>query len=86
MSTITENYVPSYEGQPISARYAWWVTQEFNHVNPNIDAYARLITSEYEKLVSGTIDIQQFALNTPTIKEEIPLNYIRNCIIQHYPN
>jgi len=40
-------YTPYQEGQSISQRYAWWASREIGHENPNIDAYAVLLTQEY---------------------------------------
>jgi hypothetical protein len=80
------NYIPYQEGQPYSDRYAWWATQEIGNQNSNIDSYAKLLTQEYQKLINGEINIEQFEENTPEIDEETPLNYIRNRIIEWYPN
>ena len=85
MSTIIEGATP-YEGTTVSGRYNWWAGQEIGHANPNIDAYAKLINNEFQKLENGEIDIKQFEENTPNIEDETPLNYIRNCILIHYPN
>jgi len=79
-------YTPYQEGQSISQRYAWWASREIGHENPNIDAYAVLLTQEYQKLENGEITIEEFETNTPKISEETPLNYIRDRIIEWFPN
>lgn len=53
-------YTPYQEGQSISQRYAWWASREIGHENPNIDAYAVLLTQEYQKLEDGEITIEEF--------------------------
>jgi hypothetical protein len=86
MSSI-ENLDPlPYDGTGIALRYMWWVTKELNHSNPNIDAYAKLIISEFARLEKGEITIEEFNKNTSNIEDETPLNYIQNQIILHYPN
>jgi hypothetical protein len=80
------NYIEYKEGQSYSNRYFWWVTQEIGNENVNIDAYAKLIKLEYEKLENGQITIEDFQQNTPEIIDDTCLNYIRNKIIEYYPN
>lgn len=70
----------------IHENYFKYVQNELNHNNSNIDSYARLIQEEYQKLINGEITIEEFEANTPEIDEETPLNYIRNRIIEWYPN
>jgi hypothetical protein len=82
----SENEPSQYEGTRVVGRYMWWVAQELNHSSPNIDAYAKLIISEFAKLENNEITIEDFSNNTPNIEDETPLNYIRNQIIVHYPN
>ena len=74
------------EGQPISERYVWWASREIGNLNPNIDAYAKLIQEEYKKLINNEITLDEFKDNTPEINEETTLNYIRNMIILGYTN
>ena len=81
----TENE-PTYEGSSVVGRYMWWVTKEINHINPNIDAYAKLIVSEFARLEKNVITIEEFEKNTPNIEDETSLNYIQKQIIMHYPN
>lgn len=85
MSSILQNAIP-YEGTTISGRYNWWASQEIGNENPNIDTYAKLINSEFQKLLDGEIDIKQFEDNTPHILDKSPLNYIRDRIIEFFPN
>lgn len=85
MSTNTENIEECPE-TITSHIYAWWAKKEIGHSNPNIDEYAKLIVNEFTKLKNGEIDLKQFEDNTPNINDETPLNYIRNCILIHYPN
>lgn len=80
------NYIPYQDGQPFSERYAWWVGQEIGNENLNIDSYAKLIQQEYQKLINNEISLKEFESNTPEIDEETPLNYIKNRIIEWYPN
>jgi hypothetical protein len=80
------NYISYEDGQPFSQRYAWWAEQEIGNENLNIDTYARLIQQEYQKLVNNEITLEEFEINTPKIDEETPLNYIRDRIIEWYPN
>lgn len=70
----------------VHENYFKYVQNELNHNNSNIDFYARLIQEEYQKLINGEITIEEFEANTPEIDEETPLNYIRNRIIEWYPN
>lgn len=70
----------------IHENYFKYVQNELNHNNSNIDSYARLIQEEYQKLINGEITIEEFEANTPEIDEETPLNYMRNRIIEWYPN
>ena len=86
MSSIENLDLSPYDGTGIALRYMWWVTKELNHSNPNIDAYAKLIISEFARLEKGEITIEEFNKNTPNIEDETPLNYIKNQIILHYPN
>ena len=81
-----DNKQPPYEGNRVVGRYMWWVAEELNHTNPNIDAYAKLLISEFARLENGEITIEEYEKNTPNIEDETPLNYIRNQIITHYPN
>ena len=85
MSTIHPDAIP-YDGTTVSGRYNWWASQEIGNENPNIDTYAKLINSEFQKLLDGEVDIKQFEDNTPHIEDETPLNYIRDRIIENYPN
>jgi hypothetical protein len=80
------NYIEYKEGQSYSNRYFWWACREIGNQNSNIDAYAKLIKEEYEKLETGQITIEDFQQNTPEIIDETCLNYIRNKIIEYYPN
>ena len=80
------NYIPHQDGQQISDRYAWWAEQEIGNENPKINDYAILITQEYQKLINNEITFEEFELNTSPIEEETSLNYIRNRIIEWYPN
>jgi len=66
--------------------YASYVKNEIGNQNLNIDAYAVLLTQEYQKLENGEITIEEFETNTPKISEETPLNYIRDRIIEWFPN
>ena len=66
--------------------YAYYAEQEIGNSNPIVNDYAVLITQEYEKLENNEITIEEFEANTPEIEEETTLNYIRNNIIQWYPN
>jgi len=84
--SLTRPERPPYEGNRVVGRYMWWVAQELNHENPNIDTYAKLLISEFEKLENGEITMEEYEQNTPSIEDETPLNYIRNQIITHYPN
>ena len=84
MSSSTER--PPYEGNRVVGRYMWWVAQELNQENPNIDTYAKLLISEFARLENGEITLEEYEQNTPSIEDETPLNYIRNQIIKHYPN
>lgn len=70
----------------VHENYFKYVQNELNHNNSNIDFYARLIQEEYQKLINGEITIEEFEANTPEIDEETSLNYIRNRIIEWYPN
>ena len=83
---VPENEQLPNEGTSITSRYMWWVAQELNHSNPNIDSYAKLIISEFARLEKDEITIEEFDKNTPNIEDETPLNYIRNRILVHYPN
>ena len=67
MSTIIEGATP-YEGTTVSGRYNWWAGQEIGHANPNIDAYAKLINNEFQKLENGEIDIKQLMLSKRTLQ------------------
>jgi hypothetical protein len=80
------NYIEYKEGQSYSNRYAWWASREIGNKNLNIDEYAKLITQEYKKLETGEITIEGFQQNTPEIGDDTCLNYIRNKIIEWYPN
>ena len=84
MSQLTTLEQPKYEGTSIVGRYMWWVDKELNHSNPNIDAYAKLLISEFARLEKNETTIEEFNKNTPNIEDETPLNYIQNCIILHY--
>ena len=75
-----------YEGSRIVGRYMWWVARELNNSNQNIDTYAQLLISEFAKLEKDEITIEEFEKSTPNIEDDTPLNYIKNCIILHYPN
>ena len=86
MSSIENLDLSPYDGTGIALRYMWWVARELNHSNHNIDAYAKLIISEFARLEKGEITIEEFNKNTPNIEDETPLNYIKNQIILHYPN
>jgi hypothetical protein len=66
--------------------YAYYAQQEIGNENQIINDYAALITQEYQKLNNGDITIEEFEENTPEISEETTLNYIRNRIIEWYPN
>lgn len=81
-----ENKQSPYEGTRVVGRYMWWVAEELNHSNPNINAYAKILISEFERLETGEITIEEYEQNTSNIEDETPLNYIRNQIITHYPN
>ena len=83
MSSLEE--IPEDKGTSISGRYMWWVAKELNHSNPNIDAYAKLLISEFARLEKKEITIEEFNVNTPNIEDETPLNYIKGCIVLHYP-
>ena len=72
-------------GVSVIGRYVWWAAKEINHINPNIDAYAKLIVSEFARLEKNEITIEEFDKNTPNIEDETPLNYIQKQIIMHYP-
>ena len=84
-SPTEENTTSQYEGTSVTGRYMWWVAKELNHSNPNIDAYAKLLISEFAKLEKDEITIEEFNVNTPNIEDETPLNYIKGCIVLHYP-
>jgi hypothetical protein len=81
-----ETVSTQYEGTRVVGRYMWWVGKELGHPNPNIDAYAQRIITEFAKLEANEITVDEFKENTPNIEDETPLNYIRNCIMMHYPN
>ena len=81
-----DNKRPPYEGNRVVGRYMWWVEEELNHENPNIDAYAKLLISEFARLENDEITLEEYEQNTPNIEDETPLKYIRNQIIKHYPN
>ena len=86
-TTLEETIEPTKENeeQGIAARYMWWVDKELNHSNPNIDAYAKLLISEFARLEKKEITIEEFNKNTPNIEDETPLNYIKGCVVLHYP-
>ncbi len=52
------------------------------------DYYAKRIISEIQKVVDGEQTLEDFEKNTPHIKPRTgrTLNYIRDRIIDHYPN
>ena len=77
---------PPYTGTRTVGRYMWWVAEELGHSNPNIDAYAQLLILEFAKLESNEITVEEFYQRTPHIEDETPLNYIKTCIVKHYPN
>ena len=81
-----ENKPSTYEGTSTVGRYMWWVAKEVNNANSNIDAYAKLIISEFARLEKNEITIEEFEINTPNLDDETHLNYIRKQIIIHYPN
>jgi len=72
--------------EKVHENYLHFAKKEIGNTNQSIDSYAKLIVSEYEKLISGNIAIEKFAENTPEISEDTQLNYIRNKIIEWYPN
>lgn len=76
----------AYEGTNTTERYVWHAAQEIGHADPAVDAYARLIVTEYNRLVAGEITLEEFKANTPNIATETPLNYIQRRIVEFYPN
>jgi hypothetical protein len=83
--SIVEDFVTPYQGTTSIGRYVWHAGQELNHPVENIASYAKLIISEYNRLINEEIDIAQFEANTPHIEEDTPLNYIRDRICMFYP-
>jgi len=66
--------------------YYYWAEKEIGNEDPIIDSYAKLIVQEYDKFFGGEITLDQFKANTPKIEVESPLNYIRDRIIEWFPN
>lgn len=74
------------ENQKVVENYIHFAKKEIGNLNSQIDLYAKLIVSEYDKLTSNQITLEEFTENTPEISEDTQLNYIRNKIIEWYPN
>ncbi len=74
------------ENQKVSENYIQFAKKEIGNSNFQIDCYAKLIVLEYQKLISNQITLEDFKNNTPEISEDTQLNYIRNKVIEWYPN
>ncbi len=74
------------ESTKIHENYAYYAIKEIGNENSNIDTYARLIQQEYQRLINNEITLEEFEINTPKINDETELNYIRDRIIEWYPN
>lgn len=76
----------AYDGNNVTERYVWHAAHEIGNADPAIDAYARLIVTEYNRLVAGEITMDEFKANTLPITTDTPLNYIQSRIVEYYPH